>query len=183
MEPTPNAGSIAKERIVPSNEQGADMTVIGRETTIRGEIDFEHSARILGTLEGKIRSRGEVQIGESAQCKADVDAARVVIEGAIEGNITAREALRLEKTAHLTGDILATALHVEEGASFIGHCRVGDAATADSSPGATQPPASSPPPPPASGPQVDFKPPWRTSSSQTEEQTSGVTGRPESGAA
>lgn len=145
------------------NETGAngDLTVIGRGTTIRGEVDFEHGARILGTFEGKIRSRGEVQIGDTADCRAEIDAERVTIEGAMQGNIIARDRLRLTKTARLNGDIRATKLLVEEGASYVGQCRVGDAALEN---GAARAPAQQPAPVPlraAPAEAVDFKPPWR----------------------
>lgn len=142
----------------------SDMTVIGRGTTIRGEVDFEHGARILGVFEGKIRSQGEVQIGDTADCRAEIDAACVVIEGKIEGNITARERLRLSETAHLSGDICATKLLVDEGASFVGHCRVGDAAdmAAPAASKAKAPAISAPTiTTKVSADQIDFKPPWR----------------------
>lgn len=157
---------VEKERNVASNEPGVntEMTVIGRETTIRGEIDFEQSARILGHFEGKIRSRGEVQIGETAQCRAEVDAIAVVVEGTLEGNINAHDRLRIGKTAHLTGDICAPKLQVDEGATFVGHCRVGDAA-AEGSPSRPTPSSASRPATPsparAEPAAIDFKPPWR----------------------
>lgn len=146
------------------NETGAngDLTVIGRGTTIRGEVDFEHGARILGTFEGKIRSRGEVQIGDTADCRAEIDAERVTIEGAMQGNIIARDRLRLTKTAHLNGDIRATKLLVEEGASYVGQCRVGDAAL-EGGPARAATQQAMPAAPLRAVPSeaVDFKPPWR----------------------
>lgn len=161
---------VEKEHSVASNESGVnnEMTVIGRETTIRGEIDFEQSARIMGHFEGKIRSRGEVQIGETAQCRAEVDAVAVVVEGTLEGNINAHDRLRIGKTAHLTGDICAPKLQVDEGATFVGHCRVGDAAAEGIQARSVPTAASRPPTAPATQPAprtepaaIDFKPPWR----------------------
>ena len=40
-----------------------ELTVIGPDTRIKGEMFFEKSARILGQFEGKIIAQGEVQIG------------------------------------------------------------------------------------------------------------------------
>ncbi|MBZ0172273.1 MAG: polymer-forming cytoskeletal protein [Phycisphaerales bacterium] len=137
-----------------------EITVIGRGTTIKGEVDFENGARILGVFEGKIRSRGEVQIGESAECKAEIDAEQVVIDGMLDGNITAHERLRLSGTARLTGDICATRLLVEEGASFVGHCRVGEAA-AGTGPAKSRTPSVPTITTRIDSDRVDFKPPWR----------------------
>jgi len=110
-----------------------DMTVIGRDTRIKGEMFFESGAQILGTFEGKISSSGEVQIGAGATCQASIEAERVTVDGNIEGNIQANELLTLNADAHVQGDICAGKLIVAEGATFIGHCRVGTGATSDSS--------------------------------------------------
>lgn len=152
--------SKLKEYTVTAKQTGGEMTVIGQGTTIKGEVDFDNGARILGVFEGKIRSKSEVQIGDTARCKADVEAASVVVEGTLEGNITASERLSLEKTAHFTGDLSATKLLVEEGASFVGHCRVGE----HSGQGTTAKPATPATPKittPLETEQVDFKPPWK----------------------
>jgi cytoskeletal protein CcmA (bactofilin family) len=86
---------------------------------------FNGSAQILGTFEGRITSKGEVFIGEGAACKASIEAARVIVEGAVEGDITAHERAELHPTACVTGDLAARALIVAEGATFTGHFRVG----------------------------------------------------------
>jgi cytoskeletal protein CcmA (bactofilin family) len=103
------------------------MTVIGRDTKIKGEMQFEGGARILGTFEGKITAAGEVQIGAGANCNAAVEAERVIVDGNINGDITASEVLTLNAEAKVEGDIVATKLVVIEGATFIGNCRVGPA--------------------------------------------------------
>ncbi len=103
-------------------------TVIGPDTHIKGEMVFEHAACLLGRFEGRITSKGELMIGETAACKASVDAARIIVDGGVEGDIVARERLELNPGAIVNGDIVAAKLVVAEGASFIGHCRVGEAA-------------------------------------------------------
>jgi cytoskeletal protein CcmA (bactofilin family) len=159
--------------------QGNELTVIGRGTTIRGEVDFDQGARILGVFEGKIRSQGEVQIGDTAECRAEIDATRIRIDGHLEGDVIARERLLLSETANMTGDIRAATLHVDEGATFVGHCRVGVDALENSGTGGTNAARTAPATsePKATGttrtkplavevgqPPVDFKPPWREAS-------------------
>ena len=73
----------------PASE--AAMTVIGPDTHIKGEMVFDSTARILGTFEGKIIAKGEVQIGDGACCKASVEGISVVVDGLIEGDVLARE--------------------------------------------------------------------------------------------
>jgi cytoskeletal protein CcmA (bactofilin family) len=100
-------------------------TVIGPDTHIKGEMIFDSTARILGTFEGRIVAKGEVQIGEGAACKASVEGSNVIVDGIVEGDITARERVQLNTRARVIGDVTATTLVVAEGASFVGHCRVG----------------------------------------------------------
>ncbi|NUQ52510.1 MAG: polymer-forming cytoskeletal protein, partial [Phycisphaerales bacterium] len=105
----------------PTNQ----TTIIGPDTTLKGELTFENSARIMGRVEGKVSSKGEVTIGDGAACKATIDAGRVLVDGVVEGNITAKEKVQLNAKARVVGDITAMTLVVSEGASFTGHCRVG----------------------------------------------------------
>ena len=100
-------------------------TVIGPDTHIKGEMVFDSTARILGTFEGRIVAKGEVQIGEGAACKASIEGSNVIVDGVVEGDVTARERVQLNNRARVIGDVTATTLVVAEGASFVGHCRVG----------------------------------------------------------
>jgi cytoskeletal protein CcmA (bactofilin family) len=100
-------------------------TVIGPDTHIKGEMVFDSTARILGTFEGRVIAKGEIQIGEGAACKAAVEGNVVIVDGLIEGDVQARERVQLNAKARVVGDIIAATLVVAEGASFTGHCRVG----------------------------------------------------------
>ncbi len=108
-----------------TNNAGRTVTTIGQDTHITGEMRFTETARILGKLDGSISSEGEVQIGPDARCAATIEAARVVIEGEIEGDVRATERLELLPTARVTGDLVARTLVVAEGATFTGLCTVG----------------------------------------------------------
>jgi cytoskeletal protein CcmA (bactofilin family) len=103
----------------------AHTTVIGPDTTIKGEMTFEGAARILGNFEGKISAKGDLHIADGASCKASVDAARVTIDGTVEGNVSARERVELTAKAKMKGDLNAARLLVAEGAVFTGHVSVG----------------------------------------------------------
>lgn len=106
-------------------ESTSNMTVIGADTQIKGELSFDTTARILGRVDGQITSKGELQIGDGANCRATLDAGKIIIDGYVEGNINARDRVQLNSKAKVVGDVSAGTLVVAEGASFIGHCRVG----------------------------------------------------------
>jgi len=139
-----------------------ELTVIGPDTTIKGEMFFEKSARILGTFEGRITAQGEVQIGQSARCAAAVEAQRVVVDGSVNGPIHAHERLTLTANAQVRGDITAGTLVVAEGASFVGQCSVGPRAQELDEQGGANPPSASLSSElkPALATPVDLTPPW-----------------------
>lgn len=109
-----------------TNDQ--NTTVIGPDAHIKGEMSFSGSAKILGTFEGSITSQGEISVGEGATCNAEVHASRVVVDGTVNGDVRGDALIELNDGANVTGDITAGNLVVVEGASFVGHCRVGPGA-------------------------------------------------------
>jgi cytoskeletal protein CcmA (bactofilin family) len=96
-------------------------TVIGPDTHIKGDMRFESMARILGTFEGTIEAKGELQVANGASCKAAVEALKVLVDGDVDGNLTAKERVELTSKAKVKGDLIAARLVVAEGASFVGH--------------------------------------------------------------
>jgi cytoskeletal protein CcmA (bactofilin family) len=110
------------------------QTVIGPDTHIKGDMTFENTARLLGSFEGRISAKGELQIADSAVCRAAVEAGKVTIDGQVEGNVTARDRVELSAKARMKGDLIATKLVVVDGATFTGHVTVGPDATKNAKP-------------------------------------------------
>lgn len=100
-------------------------TVIGADTFIKGEMEVENKARILGRFEGTIRAKGQLEVADKAHCKATLNAGTLHIDGSVEGNITVTEKVHLNATAKVKGDLVASRLVVAEGAAFTGHVTVG----------------------------------------------------------
>lgn len=141
-----------------------ELTVIGADTRIKGEMFFEKSARILGHFEGKITAQGEVQIGNGANCNAAVEAEQIIVDGSVQGPLFARDRLTLTKNAQVQGDLTAGTLVVSEGASFVGHCNVGPrAGEMTGQPNQTKAMNNAPvntEPKPSITTQLDLTPPW-----------------------
>jgi cytoskeletal protein CcmA (bactofilin family) len=108
-----------------TNMTDAHTTIIAPDTLIRGELIFQNAAIVLGKVEGKIISQGQLQLGQGSECKASVQAGTLIIDGTVEGDVVATERLELNTTAQIKGDVVAAKLIVAEGASFSGHCLVG----------------------------------------------------------
>lgn len=114
-------------------ETESQTTIIGADSYFKGEMSFERVAKIIGRFDGKISGKGELQVAQSATCKADIDSAVANIDGTIEGNITAKDAVKLTSNGKVKGDITATKMTMAEGASFYGMCAVGADAAKGSS--------------------------------------------------
>ena len=102
-----------------------ESTVIGSDARFKGEMAFDGTAKILGQFEGTIIAGGEIEIGPGARCKAAIEAASILVDGIVEGNVTGHDKVQLTANAKLHGDLVAKTLVIAEGASFVGHCRVG----------------------------------------------------------
>ena len=100
-------------------------TVIGADAVFKGELSFEKGVRVDGRIEGKVNTKGHIAVSQGGHLQADVDAATVIVEGEVKGNLVAADRVELRKSARLKGDITASKLLVAEGAAFIGHCHIG----------------------------------------------------------
>ena len=100
-------------------------TVIGADAVIVGDLTFQKSVRIVGRFEGTIKGTGRVHVDEAAYCKADISAAVVVVDGSVEGNVTATEHVRLNAKARVTGDVAGPNVSLADGASVVGRCKIG----------------------------------------------------------
>lgn len=100
-------------------------TLVGRGSHFEGKMTFEGVVRVDGSFSGEIVSDDTLIIGESAEVRADLDVANVVIYGVVYGNIHATNTVELKPGSHLVGNVVSPSLVVEKGAAFDGSCRMG----------------------------------------------------------
>jgi cytoskeletal protein CcmA (bactofilin family) len=124
-----------------SSPQQEFSTVIGPDVQIKGSLTFEKPARIHGQVEGTITTPGRVLIAREGKVVADIEAAAIIVEGDVQGGLTATERLELKATAHCEGDVRAAKLTVDSGAVFSGHVTIGIEAGKDRSQHKPQPAA------------------------------------------
>ncbi len=105
--------------------KGDSGTVIGPDACIKGELEFEKGAQLLGTLEGQVRTKGAFKVAQGARLQGEVQAGSIQLDGEVQGNLQATEKVHLSASAKLEGDLHTTRLEVADGAIFIGRCVVG----------------------------------------------------------
>ena len=95
-------------------------TVIGTGVKIKGTLASESDITINGTLNGEIRTSGNVSIGVNGIVKADIKAQNVTVAGHLLGNIMAENETTVTESGHVKGDITTAVVAIGPGAIFIG---------------------------------------------------------------
>ena len=99
---------------------------LDRGSSFKGELEFEDTMRIDGRFNGKITSKNELIIGESAHVEGDIHVGRVAISGTVVGKIVAGQRVEIHRNGKVYSDIDTPALIIEEGAIFQGNCVMGE---------------------------------------------------------
>lgn len=101
------------------------VSVVGRGTTWKGDLEIETSLQVFGRFEGTIRAREDVWIAEGADVDATINAQRVVVGGNVAGTIAATERFEALPSGQVTADVTAPVSVVHEGAVINGAFRIG----------------------------------------------------------
>lgn len=99
--------------------------IIGKETSLDGNIASSGNIRVEGKVSGDVVAKEKFVLGDEATVSGNVVARSAEIGGKIEGNIEISEVLTLKPSAIINGDILTNKLVVEPGATFNGSCKMG----------------------------------------------------------
>jgi cytoskeletal protein CcmA (bactofilin family) len=99
----------------------ADVTIIGRGANVVGRVSGAVDLEIHGRVEGDVAVDGDVTVEAEGLVAANVAGRRVVIRGAVKGDVTGEDAVRLEEGARVVGDIHAPRIAITRGALVRGH--------------------------------------------------------------
>jgi cytoskeletal protein CcmA (bactofilin family) len=102
--------------------QVLERNIIGKNTSIVGDVISEGDFRIEGKVEGTIKTAGRVVIGESGSVSGKVECNNADIEGKFSGELFVNNLLTLKATATISGDVVISKLSVESGAEFNATC-------------------------------------------------------------
>src|ERR1700716_566435 len=94
-----------------------ELAQLGKSVVIKGELSGSEDLYVDGQVEGSIALKNNsLTVGPNGQVKASVEAKTVVVQGKLEGNVTASDRVELRKAAVVTGDISTQRISIEEGA-------------------------------------------------------------------
>src|SRR5436190_23267185 len=109
---------------------GEVTTLLGRGSEFEGKLSFEGTVRIDGKLTGEIFTDDVLIIGEGADVKAEINVGSIIIEGSVQGNITAKRSVEIHTPGRVRGNITTPSLQIEKGVLFDGNCQMESSATA-----------------------------------------------------
>ena len=99
-------------------------TIIGPNTSLKGDIDAAGFTRIDGSIVGNVNASGRVVIGERARMKSNVSGTAITVGGVVYGNIIAGESLVILSTALVLGDIITRRIQADDGCLIHGKVTV-----------------------------------------------------------
>ena len=106
-------------------ELSNSSNIIGKGTTVEGNLESFGNIRVEGRIIGSIKSKSKVALGQSSFVEGDILAQNAEISGEVDGKVEISELLILKATAVISGDIVTNKFIVESGATFNGTCKMG----------------------------------------------------------
>ncbi|MFN2240164.1 MAG: polymer-forming cytoskeletal protein [Thermoanaerobaculia bacterium] len=108
-------------------KQGGELNgFLDRGSSFTGDLEFEDTMRIDGRFNGKITSKNELIVGETAVIDGDVHVGRIAISGTVKGKVKADQKIEVHRSGKVYADLDTPALIIEEGAVFQGNCAMAD---------------------------------------------------------
>jgi cytoskeletal protein CcmA (bactofilin family) len=101
------------------------VTVIGRAARLRGRVFGDGDLAVEGFVSGEITVSGNVTVDAAGMVGATIRGRRLVVRGAVQGDLIGAEAVLLEDGARVLGDVRAPRVAIAEGALMRGHVQTG----------------------------------------------------------
>ncbi len=113
---------FGKNKSLPA--KGKATTYIGHGMKIEGKIRCVGPIRIDGEVHGDIDCQNEVTVGPTGQIVATIHAARIVVNGRIEGNLFTTDQLEILSGGYIIGNVSNPPgkLLIHQGAVIEGQC-------------------------------------------------------------
>jgi cytoskeletal protein CcmA (bactofilin family) len=121
--PRPTSSPTMADFTAPT-AHASPKNLLSSDVEIKGSIKFQNDLTIDGKVEGEIASPGNLTVGENAEIRGEIKTKSVTVHGKVHGNITVEERCELKARAVLQGDLKASRLVIEDGATFVGKSEV-----------------------------------------------------------
>jgi cytoskeletal protein CcmA (bactofilin family) len=96
----------------------------GKNSLFEGKMTSEGIFRLDGKVQGEIFHRGTLIIGETAVIKGKLEVNALILNGRVEGDVTAKERVEIDSRGKLYGTIFTPILVIQDGGILEGNCRM-----------------------------------------------------------
>jgi len=126
----------ASTRKSPASIAETELTLIGQNTRLEGQIHFSGMTRVFGELKGQIRSDDDSSLilMESAVVEGSLEVDTVIVAGFVRGEIRAKKRVLVEGTGRVLGNIHAPSIQIDFGAFIEGEVQMPNAKSPRSGP-------------------------------------------------
>jgi cytoskeletal protein CcmA (bactofilin family) len=107
-----------------NGDAGEPSIYLGKNVYLKGDLHLEGSGRIDGKVEGKIKAKGTLTLGEEGIVASEIEGDTVIVGGKVEGKIVGRQKVELVKTSIVNAEVMTPCFSIEEGAQFNGSCKM-----------------------------------------------------------
>ena len=112
-------------RTAADGKTAPNVMNLGKSIFIKGELSASEDLTLDGQMEGSVTLPGHtLTIAPHADIKAAITANAVVIQGAVTGNVTARERVEIQKTGSVAGDVTSPRLAMADGGCLSGRVQM-----------------------------------------------------------
>jgi cytoskeletal protein CcmA (bactofilin family) len=101
-------------------------TIIGRTARVRGRLTGDADLEVQGFVEGEISVSGDVTVDVHGMVGAGIRGRRLVVRGAVKGDLLGEQAILLEEGARVVGDVRAPRVAIAPGALVRGYVETGE---------------------------------------------------------
>jgi cytoskeletal protein CcmA (bactofilin family) len=99
-------------------------TIIGEGTVINGDVSFKGGlhvdGKVMGNISAEADSKTTLTISKLGAVQGNVDVPIVIIDGAVEGDVSATERVQLVANARITGNVSYNLIEMSVGAEVNG---------------------------------------------------------------
>jgi len=99
-------------------------SLIGAGSFFEGTLAVKGNLKIDGKFEGKSLVVDQLQVGQKGRVRTTIDAASVVVEGMVIGDISATRRILLLATARVLGNLRTPELIIQDGVILEGKCTI-----------------------------------------------------------
>jgi cytoskeletal protein CcmA (bactofilin family) len=109
--------------MAPTNTRtsvSSSSCVIGPQIAVRGTLSGDEDLLVEGRIEGRVVLTGHLTVATSGELEANLEVDSIEVHGQVRGDISASRSITIERGAHVTGNVKAPRVIVNDGAHFDG---------------------------------------------------------------